>query len=101
MEWNVNRLKSYQQSDAPALRRCRVDVDEGQKKDRFHAWRTHLSVSLDLRVDKRAENVGRDGKVGEDELRLLVKAEQGEVVTQLHGLDGVLLLDSGRKNNNK
>lgn len=57
---------------------------------------SHLSVSLDLRVDKRAENVGRDGKVGEDELRLLVKAEQGEVVTQLHGLDGVLLLNNPR-----
>lgn len=52
----------------------------------------HLSVSLDLGVNKSPQNVGCDWQVDEDELGLLVKAEQGEVVAQLHCLDGVLLL---------
>lgn len=52
----------------------------------------HLSVSLDLGVHKSSKNVGGDRKVDEDELRLLVKAEEGEVVPQLHGLDGIFLL---------
>ena len=55
-------------------------------------WFPHLSVSLDLGVNKSPEDVGCDGKVDEDELRLLVEAEQGEVVTQLHRLNGVFLL---------
>lgn len=33
-----------------------------------------------------------DWEVGEDKLSLLMKAEQGEVVPQFHGLNGVLLL---------
>ena len=49
-------------------------------------------MSLDLGVNKGPQNVGCDRKVDEDKLRLLMKAEQGEVVTQLHGLNGVLLL---------
>lgn len=49
-------------------------------------------MSLDLGVDKSPQNVGCDWKVDEDELGLLMKAEQGEVVPQLHCLDGVLLL---------
>lgn len=49
-------------------------------------------MSLDLGVHKSPQNVGSDWKVDEDELGLLMKAEEGEVVAQLHGLDGVLLL---------
>lgn len=51
-------------------------------------------MSLDLGVNKGPQNVGCDWKVDEDELGLLVEAEQGEVVAQLHGLDGVLLLSA-------
>lgn len=54
--------------------------------------RSYLSVPLDLGVNESPEDVGSDWKVGEDELRLLMKAEQGEVVAQLHGLDGIFLL---------
>lgn len=53
---------------------------------------SHLSVSLDLWVNEGPQNVRCDWKVDEDELRLLMKAEQGEVVTQLHALNGVFLL---------
>lgn len=49
-------------------------------------------MSLDLGVNKSPENVGCDWKVDEDKLGLLMKAEQGEVVSQLHGLNGVFLL---------
>lgn len=59
----------------------------------FIPHRSHLSVSLDLGVNESTQNVRSDGKVDEDKLRLLMKAEQGEVVTQLHGLDGVFLLN--------
>lgn len=52
----------------------------------------HLFVALDLGVDKSPQDVGRDGKVDEDQLRLLMKAEEREVVSQLHRLDGVFLL---------
>lgn len=52
----------------------------------------HLFVSLDLGVDKSPEDVGRDGKIYEDQLRLLMEAEKREVVSQLHRLDGVFLL---------
>lgn len=52
----------------------------------------HLFVSLDLGVDKSPQDVGRDGKVDEDQLRLLMEAEEREVVPQLHRLDGVFLL---------
>lgn len=62
------------------------------KEKRFPDKQPHLSVSLDLRVNKSPQNVGCDWKVDEDKLRLLVKAEQGEVVTQLHRLNGVFLL---------
>lgn len=60
----------------------------------FIPHRSHLSVSLDLGVNESPQNVGCDWKVDEDELCLLMKAEQGEVVTQLHGLNGVLLLNN-------
>lgn len=60
----------------------------------FIPHRSHLSVSLDLGVNKSPQNVGCDGKVDEDKLRLLMKAEQGEVVTQLHRLNGVFLLNN-------
>lgn len=59
----------------------------------FIPHRSHLSVSLDLGVNEGPQNVGCDRKVDEDELCLLMKAEQGEVVTQLHGLNGVFLLN--------
>lgn len=49
-------------------------------------------MSLDLGVNEGPQNVGCDRKVDEDELCLLMKAEQGEVVTQLHRLNGVFLL---------
>lgn len=49
-------------------------------------------MSLDLGVNKGAQNVGSDWKVGEDKLRLLMKAEEREVVPQLHGLNGTFLL---------
>lgn len=52
----------------------------------------HLFVSLDLGVDKSPQDVGRDGKIDEDQLRLLMEAEEREVVPQLHRLDGVFLL---------
>lgn len=58
----------------------------------------HLFVSLDLGVDKSPQDVGRDGKIYEDQLRLLMEAEEREVVPQLHRLDGVfLLLETGKK----
>lgn len=53
---------------------------------------THLSVSLHLRVDKGPQDMCGDRQVREDQLGLLMEAEQGEVVPQLHGLDGILLL---------
>lgn len=56
---------------------------------------SYLSVSLNLGVDESPEDVGSDGKVGEDELCLLMKAEQGEVVSQLHGLNSTFLLLEG------
>lgn len=49
-------------------------------------------MSLHLGVNKSSQDVRRDWKVGEDKLRLLMKAEQGEVVPQLHGLNGTFLL---------
>lgn len=49
-------------------------------------------MSLDLGINKSPQNAGCDGKVDEDELRLLVEAEQGEVVAQLHRLNGTFLL---------
>lgn len=52
----------------------------------------HLSVSLDLGVHKSPKNVRRDREVGEDQLCLLMEAEQGEVVTQLHYLNSIFLL---------
>lgn len=55
---------------------------------------SHLSVSLDLGVNKSSQNVGCDWKVVEDKLCFLMKAEQGEVVPQLHGLNGVFLLNN-------
>lgn len=55
---------------------------------------SHLSVSLDLGVNKSPQNVGCDWKVDEDELCLLMKAEQGEVVPELHRLNGVFLLNN-------
>lgn len=66
----------------------------GQRKWKkpFPHIRPHLGVSLDLGVNKSPQNVGCDWKVDEDELGLLMKAEEGEVVAQLHCLDGVLLL---------
>lgn len=54
-------------------------------------------MSLDLGVNESPQNVGCDGKVDEDQLRLLMEAEEREVVSQLHGLDGVLLLLTERK----
>ena len=53
---------------------------------------THLLVPLDLRVDKGTENVGRERQVDVDQLHLLVQTVQGEVAPELHGLDGILLL---------
>ena len=49
-------------------------------------------MSLDLGLDKGPQDVVGHGQVGEDELGLLVEAEQGEVVAQFHGLDSVFLL---------
>jgi hypothetical protein len=51
-------------------------------------------VSLDLGLDKGPQDVVGHRQVGEDELSLLVEAEQGEVVSQFHGLDSVFLLCS-------
>lgn len=56
-------------------------------------------MSLDLGVNKSPQNVGCDWQVDEDELGLLMKAEEGEVVAQLHCLDGVLLLLARRNKN--
>ena len=52
----------------------------------------HLLVSLDLRVYKGTQDVGRDWQIGKDKLCFLMKAKEGEVVTQLHGLNGIFLL---------
>ena len=49
-------------------------------------------MSQHLRVYKCSQDERRDGQVCEYELALLVQAEQGEVVAQLHDLNGVLLL---------
>lgn len=62
------------------------------RKKWFPHKQPHLSVSLDLGVNKSPQNVGCDWKVDEDKLRLLMKAEQGEVVTQLHRQNGIFLL---------
>lgn len=68
----------------------------GEKK-LFRLQHSHLFVSLDLGVNESPQNVGCDGKVDEDQLRLLMEAEEREVVPQLHGLDGVFLLLTKRK----
>lgn len=49
-------------------------------------------MSLHLWVYKCPQDMRRNGQVCEYELALLVQAEQGEVVAQLHGLNGVFLL---------
>lgn len=54
----------------------------------------HLLVPLDLGVDEGPEDVGGEGQVRVDQLRLLVQAVQREVIPKLHRLDGVLLLRS-------
>lgn len=54
-------------------------------------------MSLDLGVNESPQNVGCDGKVDEDQLCLLMEAEEREVVPQLHGLDGVFLLLTKRR----
>lgn len=56
----------------------------------------HLFVPLDLGVDEGPEDVGSEGQVGVDQLRLLVQAVQGEGVPQLHRLDRALLLHTER-----
>lgn len=58
-------------------------------------------MSLDLWANKSPENVGSNWKASEDKLRLLMKAEQGEVVAQLHGLNGTFLLLSEHKKKKK
>lgn len=62
------------------------------KKKKSPLVHPHLFVALDLGVDKSPQDVGCDGKVDEDQLRLLMEAEEREVVPQLHRLDGVFLL---------
>lgn len=54
--------------------------------------RTHLFVTLNLRVDKGPQNVRCERQVDVDELCLLMQAIQGEVIPQLHGYDRVFLL---------
>ena len=49
-------------------------------------------MSLDLGVHESPQDMRRDGEVCEDKLGLLMKAEEGEVVQKLHGLNGILLL---------
>lgn len=51
-------------------------------------------MPLDLGVDEGPEDVGGEGQVRVDQLRLLVQAVQREVIPKLHRLDGVLLLRS-------
>lgn len=65
---------------------------QNKTKKPFSHIQPHLCMSLDLGVNKSPQNVGCDWKVDEDELGLLMEAEQGEVVAQLHCLDGILLL---------
>lgn len=55
-------------------------------------------MSLHLGVDKSSQDVRCDWKVREDKLCFLVKAEQGEVVAQLHGLNSVFLLLEEKRN---
>lgn len=54
----------------------------------------HLLVPLDLGVHEGPQDVRGERQVDVDELRLLVQAVQGEVVSELHGLDHVLLLQA-------
>lgn len=54
----------------------------------------HLLVPLDLGVHEGPQDVRGERQVDMDELRLLVQAVQGEVVSELHGLDHVLLLQA-------
>lgn len=58
-------------------------------------------MSLHLGVDKGSQDVGGDWQVGEDELRLLVEAEQRKIVPQLHDLYGSLLLEIESKDENR
>ena len=104
--WNSTQLKYYTKRVSfhwyhPSTLVISLDFESQFKTDitlpkRLEKWfpdkQPHLSVSLDLGVNESPQNVRSDGKVDEDKLRLLMKAEQGEVVTQLHGLDGVFLL---------
>lgn len=54
----------------------------------------HLLVPLDLGVHEGPQDVRGERQVDMDELCLLVQAVQGEVVSELHGLDHVLLLQA-------
>lgn len=69
---------------------------KGAGRDRVCAGETHLLVPLDLRVDEGPEDVGGEGQVDMDQLRLLVQAVQREVVPKLHRLNRVLLLQRKR-----
>lgn len=105
--WNSSQLKYYMKRVSfhgyhPSTLVISLDFEsqfknwynpaEASVEKCFPDKQPHLSVSLDLGVNESPQNVRSDGKVDEDKLRLLMKAEQGEVVTQLHGLDGVFLL---------
>lgn len=52
----------------------------------------HLLVPLDLGVHEGPQDVRGERQVDVDELRLLVQAVEGEVVSEFHSLDHVLLL---------
>lgn len=67
-------------------------IQDYRKTEKFPHKQSHLFVCLDLGVNESPQDVGCNGKVDEDKLCLLVKAEQGEVVPQLHCLDGIFLL---------
>lgn len=55
---------------------------------------THLLVPLYLGVHKGPQDMRGERQVDVDKLRLLVQAVQGEVVSELHGLDHILLLQT-------
>jgi hypothetical protein len=57
----------------------------------------YLSVNLSLSAYKAGQYLRDQRQVSEEELCLLVKTQQREVVPQLHGDDCILLLQRGRK----
>lgn len=57
----------------------------------------HLLVPLDLGVHEGPQDVRGERQVDMDKLSLLVQTVQGEVVSEFHSLDHVLLLQAEKR----